>query len=180
MTKSVEPLHLVPDTTGAGATNVSRKPPLTAYLSDWMAEQRAKAEAPRIDAARAAQREALCRALGLAWIEPDRLDEYANEAGVSPKTLREVLSTEEGERIAVSMASKLRSSGEAAQVQGGRITESLLVLIERGIADGTVAVASAPKILDSISKLRGTADARNAKTPPPVLGVSVAELIGHD
>lgn len=176
MTKSVEPSPIAPDATGA--SGIALKPKIRPYMLDWMAEQKAKAEASPVKAAQAAQQGQALRALGLAWIDPERLDEYAIEAGVQPELMRKALTTEEGTRVATSMASKLRASGEASQVQVARITESLLTLIEQGVADGTVSAAAAPKIIDSISKLRGTAEARNAKSPDAASVGSLAGLIG--
>jgi hypothetical protein len=176
MTDPVEPPAVAPDATAASSSVL--KPRLRPYILDWMAEQKAKAEASPGKAAQAEQQRQAMRALGLAWIDPERLDEYAVEAGVQPELMRKALTTEEGQRLATSAASKLRASGEASQVQVARITESLLALIEQGVADGTVSAAAAPKIIDSISKLRGTAESRNAKSPDAASVGSLAGLIG--
>jgi hypothetical protein len=180
MTRPVEPLPIVPDARGPVTSNGARKPKVEAYLTRWKADQLAEEDAAQLKKAQAALREALCRALGLSWIDPDHTDDYANEAGVSPDTLRKLLAMEKGQSIAAAMASKLRSSGEATRVQAGRIMGSLLDLIEQGVADGTVTGATAPKILDTVAKLRGTTEARNARTPPAPFGGSAAGLLGHD
>ena len=176
MTKSADPPAIAADATGASSRAL--KPKLRPYLADWLAEQKVKAAAAPVKAAQDARQGQAMRALGLAWIDPERLDEYAVEAGVQPELMRKALTTDEGQRVATSMASKLRANGEASQVQVARITESLLTLIEQGVADGTVSAAAAPKIIDSISKLRGTAESRNAKSPDAASVGSLAGLIG--
>ena len=130
--------------------------------------------------ARAARRAQLLRALGLSWLEPERLDDYASEAGIAPDKLREAMATERGQRVAASMANKLRESGEALRVQTARATASLVTLIEQGIADGTVSPAMAPKIVESLAKLTASqesAEARNAKSPAAAIEGDLTGLI---
>jgi hypothetical protein len=177
---------IAPDATGASKgvslpTLRPRLPSIREIVGPSIKEQFAAMEAETAaKKAQAARRVQLSRALGFAWIEPERLDEYAIEAGISPEKLRAVMATEPGQTAGASMARHLRDSGELLRFQTARATASLVTLIEQGIAEGTVTPAMAPKIVESLAKLtaaQGGAEARNEKSLPVSIEGDLAGLI---
>ncbi len=172
--------HDKPDHSGELAVHPREKLKITAYMLDW--QNKIKRMVEEVNPARDAIREQRTRALGLAWLDPDHLDDYAIEAGITPESLRETLATQEGSEDAIATATRLRSSGEAERAQAARITGQLLTVIERGISDGEVGAMTAPKLLDAVSKLRRLTETRATppEMPPAMSLRSVAGLLGND
>jgi hypothetical protein len=150
-------------------------------MLEWMADLKKRALEPQEKEARRLILERRARAFGLAMIEPDYLEEHATEAGIPPKTLRAALLMDEGARIAVIAACKLRFSGEADRVRASRLSDPLLDIIKNVLDAGTLSETMAGKLLDTFSKSKGSAAAAIPQTmiPPPVFRGPAAELVAE-
>jgi hypothetical protein len=157
------------------------EPKFKPHLIEWMDNLRKSAFEPQEKEARRLILERRARAFGLAIIEPDYLEEHATEAGIRPKTLRAALDTDEGARIAVIAACKLRFSGEADRVRASRVMDPLLDVIKNVLVAGTLPETMAGKLLDTFSKGKGNSAAVIPQTmiPPPVFNGTAAELVAE-
>jgi hypothetical protein len=100
------------------------------------------------------------RALGGAWLYPDRIIEIAQAAGMEPSALEDELNTDEGAKRGAMLAAELERGGELVREKALGVLETLIEVIRRGAEAGDMSVATATKAADTIFKITGIADER--------------------